>query len=96
MNKGKVREILKIAELTPIIKKAYPFEKDNYKPISILSNISRTYERIMHNQLNDIFIYKLSKYQYDFATQHCLLVTIEKLWKIRDNKRVFAAVFTDL
>ena len=28
--------------------------------------------------------------------QYCLLVMIEKLRKIRDNKGVFAAVFTDL
>ena len=100
LNKREFREILKIAEVTPIIKKTNPFEKDNYKPISILSNISRIYERIMHNQINDFFINKLSKYQCDFrkgfATQHCLLVMIEKLRKIRDNKRVFAAVFTDL
>ena len=43
---------------------------------------------------------KLSKDQCGFrkglGTQHCLLVMIEKLRKIRDDKRVFAAVFTDL
>ena len=100
MNKGEFLEILKIAEVTPIYKKANPFEKDNYRPISILSNISKIYERIMHNQMNDFFINKLSKYQCGFRkrfeTQHCLLVMIKKLRKIRDNKGVFAAVFTDL
>ena len=54
----------------------------------------------MHNQTNDFFINKLSKYQCGFrkrfGIQHCLFVMIEKLWKIRDNKAVFAAVFTDL
>ena len=55
---------------------------------------------IMHNQMNNFFINKLSRYQCGFrkgfGTQHCLLVMIEKLRKIRDDKRVFAAVFTDL
>ena len=51
---------------------------------------------IMHNQMNNFFINKLSRYQCSFrkgfGTQHCLLVMIEKLRKIRDNK----GVFTDL
>ena len=83
MNKGESPEILKIAESTPIYKEANPFEKDNYRPI----------------QMNNFFINKLSKYhcgfRKGFGTQHCLLVMIEKLPKIQDNKGVFAAVFTD-
>ena len=51
---------------------------------------------IMHNQMNNFFINKLSRYQCGFrkgfGTQHCLLLMIEKLRKIRDNK----GVFTDL
>ena len=51
---------------------------------------------IMHNQMNNFFINKLSRYQSGFrkgfGTQHCLLLMIEKLRKIRDNK----GVFTDL
>ena len=58
------------------------------------------YERIIHNQMNNFFINKLSKYQCSFrkgfGTQHYFLMMIEKLRKIRDNKEVFAAVFTDL
>ena len=50
--------------------------------------------------MNNFFIKKLSKYQRSFrkgfGTQHCLLDMIEKFRKIRDNKGVFAAVFTDL
>ena len=69
--------------------KANPLEKDNNRPISILSNISKIYERIMHNQMNDFFI-KNSKYQCGFRkgfeTQHCLLLMIKKFWKIRDIK----------
>ena len=66
LNKGEFPEILKIVELTPIYKKANLFEKDKYRPISILSNISKIYDRIMHNQMNDFFINKLSKHQCGF------------------------------
>ena len=97
LNNGEFPEILKIAEFTPIYKKANPFQKGNYRPISILSNISKIYERIMHNEMNKFFTNKLSKYRCDFrkgfGTQSCVLVMIEKLREIGDNKMVFAAVF---
>ena len=41
LNKGEFPEILKIAEVTPLYKKVTLFEKDNYRPISILSDISK-------------------------------------------------------
>ena len=41
LNKGEFPKILKIAEVTPIYKNANPFDKDIYRPISILSNISK-------------------------------------------------------
>ena len=81
LNKGEFPEILKMTEVTPIYKKANLFEKDNYRPISILSNISKIFKRIMHNQMNNFFINKLSKYQCGFkkgfGTQHSLLVMIK-------------------
>ena len=54
----------------------------------------------MHNQMKVFFINKLSEYQCGFRkgfrTQHCLLLMVEKLWKIRDNIEVLSPVFTDL
>ena len=54
----------------------------------------------MHNQINDFFINKLCEDQCSFrewfVTQHCLLLMIEKLWKIPGNKWVFTTVFIDL
>ena len=100
MSKGEFPKILNIAEVTPIYKKANLFEKDNYRPVSILSSISNIFERIIDNQMNNFFINKLSKYHCGFRKvfekQPCLLVMIEKLRKIRDNKGIFAAVFTGL
>ena len=81
LNKWELSEILKTAEVTLIYKKANPFEKDNYRPSSILPNISKIYEKIMHNQMNNNLINKLSKYKCGFRkgfdTQHCLLETLE-------------------
>ena len=63
-------------------------DKTNYRPISILPNLSKIYERFMQNQmypyLNQIF----SKYQCGFKkgynAQHCLMAMIEKWRKFID------------
>ena len=93
-------EDLKCAELVPIYKKNDKKHESNYRPISLLSNISKVYERCMQEQLDEYFRDLLSKYQCGFRqsneTQNYLLTMIEKLGKIRDKKSIFAAVLTDL
>ena len=54
----------------------------------------------MHQIINEYFESVLSKFQcgfrQGFSVQHGLLVIVEQMKKIRDNKGVFAAVLTDL
>ena len=40
--------------------------KNNYRPVSILSDISKLYEKYMHQQMNEYFESLLSKFQYGF------------------------------
>ena len=73
----------------------------NYRPVSILSNISKTYERYLYNQISDFFKEKFSNYQCGFrkgfSAQHCLLVMIEKWRKSIDKGGgSFGALLTDL
>ena len=93
-------ECFKTAEVIPSYKKDKPTEKTNYRPISILSNISKIYERLMHDNMSDYFNDVLSKFQCGFrkgfSAQNCLLYMIETIRKTRDNHGVFAAVMTDL
>ena len=97
---GMFPDKLKLAEVVQVYKKNDKKDKSNYRPISILSNISKIYERCIQTQLNEYFANFLSTFQCGFqkgfSTQHCLLVMIDKLRKIRDGQRVFAAVLTDL
>ena len=57
--------------------------KINYRPVRVLPNLSKIFERCMDDQLKDYFDKILSKYQgifrKGFSTQHCLLAMIEKL-----------------
>ena len=81
---------LKLAEVIPVYKKNDKKDKSNYRPISILSNISKIYERCIQTQLNEYFAKFLSKFQCGFrkgfSTQHCLLVMTENLEKLEMKK----------
>ena len=79
-----------VLKLSPFTKKSDKKDKSNYRPVSLLSNISKVYERYIQEQLNEYFSDILSKYQCGFrqgyGTQNCLLAMIERLRKIRDKK----------
>ena len=91
---------LKYADITLIFKKDDKTDKTNYRPICILSNLSKIYERFMQNQmyphLNQIF----SKYQCGFRkgynAQHCLMAMIEKWRKFLDIGGHADALLIDL
>ena len=53
---------LKYADVEPVFKKDSPTEKKNYRPISILLNLSKIYERCLNKQLEEYFQALLSKY----------------------------------
>ena len=54
--------VLKLADVTPVHKKKSRLEKSNYRPISLLPNISKIFERCMHRQISEYFETVLSKF----------------------------------
>ena len=92
---------LKNADITSVFfKKGDRNLKDNYRPVSILSNISRIFEWCMFQQFSKFMKPLLSKYQCGFRkgynTQYCLSAMLEK-WKSSVDKRSsFGALLTDL
>ena len=72
------------AIVTPVHKNGAKTSEDNYRLLSILSDISRRYERLMFKQIPEYFEPILSKFQCGFrkgfSAQHCLLAMLEK-WK---------------
>ena len=101
MNKGVFPDKLKHADIKPIYKKESRNKKGNYRPVSILPNLSKIFEHCTYDQLKDYFDKILSKYQCrfrkGFSIQHCLLAMIEKLPKSLDSAvEASAALLTDL
>ena len=78
---------LKKAEAIPIFKKEIKKHsknlKENYRPVSILSNISKIYETCMYNEPSSYFEDIFSDYQFGFrkgiSAQQCLITLISLL-----------------
>ena len=101
IDKGELPNDLKHADIVPIYKKNSKCEKENYRPVSILSNLSKIYEKLMYNQLYEYFDNILFPSQCGFrkgySAQHCLLVMIEKFKEVVDKRNAFGALLlTDL
>ena len=47
ITKGVFPDNLKLADVTPVFKKDDPFYKKNYRPVSVLPTISKTYQKLM-------------------------------------------------
>ena len=75
---------LKLAVVTPILKKEDPSRAKNYRPVSVLPSISKIFERILRRKVNSCVDQFLSTfmcgYRKDFSTQQALLSLIER-WK---------------
>ena len=55
-------EQLKYADINAVFKKDFRNDKRNYRPVSIISNISKIYERLLYKQLKIYFESILSQY----------------------------------
>ena len=90
----------KKVEVWLLYKKDVNTEKSNYRPISVLSNVSKIYERSLYDQIYSYFDKIFSIYQCGFckgiiSMQHILLTMIEKMRITRNNKQCGAATLTD-
>ena len=91
---------MKLANVTPVHKKGSRYDKGNYRPVSILPNLSKVFERCLHKQISHFFDTILSKYQCGFrkghGAQHCLIALLEKWRESIDRGLEFGILLTDL
>ena len=89
----------KEADVCPIYKNDGRTDKSNYRPISILPNVSKIYQRCLYSQLYDYFDKNIfSNYQCGFrkgfCTQHALLVMIEKMKIVQLFSQIYRKLLT--
>ena len=91
---------MKYADVSPAFKNGNRLDKCNYRPVSILSSLSKIFERSLYYQINDYMDPKLSIHQCGFrkglSPQNCLLVMLEKWRKCLDNKGSTGVILTNL
>ena len=93
---------LKIAKVLPVFKKDDVTLMDNYRPISLLTSISKLFEKVVFTQLHDYFHKNQLFYssQYGFrklhSTEFAALELTDRTLKYIDDRDVSLAIFMDL
>ena len=99
---GQFPSKLKTAKVIPIFKKDSPLECSNYRPISLLSNIDKIFEKLMYSRLIQFLekfncIYPL---QFGFRKHHStddtLINITENIRSALDNGKFACGIFVDL
>ena len=91
---------LKIAKVIPLYKKQDEKVIGNYRPISLLSSVSKVFEKIVFDQLYDYFTTNglLFNSQYGFRKHHSteLVELMDKIRREIDQKKTPFSVYLDL
>lgn len=92
----------KIAKVIPVHKGNAKNDPNNYRPISIISVVSKVFERIVYNQLYDYLTSNdlLNKYQSGFRTMHSTVTALLDAttdWYLNiDQGLLTSVIFLDL
>ena len=98
---GQVPDIMKIAKVVPLFKKGDKLEVCNYRPISLLSTLSKVLEKIIYTRTVSFFKNNaiFSNFQFGFrekhSTVHALLSFVDKVAHAIDNSLHTVGIFLD-
>ena len=95
-------DALKAAEVVPIYKSGKKLVVNNYRPISLISNIAKIFEKVIYERIFD-FIYKhkiLSNKQFGFiknkGTRDALSYITKRIFDNLDKSKPIIVAFLDL
>ena len=101
-NQGVFPTAFKTVKIVPIFKSELKLMCNNYRPISLLPNISKIIEKLMNRRLNDFleqekWLYKFQfGFRMNFSTNNALMSIIENIQTHLDDGKFDAGVFVDL
>ena len=99
---GIVPDSLKLAKIIPIYKSKSPGEFSNYRPISLLTSLSKILEKIVHKRLYSFLENEciLNPNQFGFRKKHSTIDAVTKfisdITTSLDNKESTIAIYLDL
>ena len=83
-----------------LLTKKDPLNKENYRSVSLLSHMSKVFERLLHKQIETFMSNKLSNrlsgFRKNYNTQYCLTYMLEKWKNTLDKGKHVGAVSMDL
>lgn len=95
-------EKLKIAKVIPLYKKGEKHNIENFRPVSLLSSISKVFEKVAYIQLSDYFTNNKLWFdgQYGFRNEHSTeLAAVEltdRIMEALDKQHIAVSIFMDL
>ena len=98
---GTFPDLFKLAKVIPVYKKGDPLLSNNYRPISLLSNIGKLIEKLVHTRIYNFFekIDCLYNQQFGFRASHstndALIQITETIRTSLDKGQFSCGVFLD-
>ena len=102
MTQGVVPDIMKMAKVVPIFKKGDPLDSCNYRPISLLSSISKVLEKLIYDRTvgflvsNNTFSDSQFGFRQKHSTVHAILHFINHVASANDDHCHTLGMFLDL
>ena len=102
LSSGIFPSAFKIAKVIPVFKKDDPTHLNNYRPISILSSLSKILEKIVHKRLysflndNNLLIPNQFGFRNQHSTDHAIIQLCDKIITAISNKEHAVGIFMDL
>ena len=93
---------LKIAKVIPLFKKGDESLIENYRPIFLLSSISKVFERIVFNQLykylddNNLLFDSQYGFRKHHSTELAAVELIDRIYETMDQGDIPISIFLDL
>ena len=102
INQNRFPESWKYSKVIPLHKKGSKLERKNYRPVAILSPLSKILEKIVYEQIyqyfsrNKIFHQNLHGYRENRSTQTALLAMYDKWVRAASRGQVSGVILLDL
>ena len=102
INQGIYPEILKIGKITPLFKNGDKAIDDNYRPITVLTQINKLFEKLIHKRMmtftneNNLLTNCQFGFRKGHSTSHGITHVNEQVTRHLERKRVCSVLFIDL
>ena len=92
---------LKIANVLPLFKAGESFQFNDYRPVSLLCIISKVFDKLMYNRVNDFIsnLKILHAFQFGFRKKHSTylahLILLDRITKSLDTGETALGIYWD-